>query len=162
MNMGQRSQALAEAFEKEIGELEAAVERCSDAQWKANCPGEEWSVGVTAQHIVGQFPLEFEYLTPLSQGKALPGYSWDDINGKNDKRAAGDANVSRQDVLSLLRSERTRIAGWLRGLDDGQLDNQQPLALADGASVSTQNLIEGGVLIDHVRGHTNNIKAALG
>lgn len=159
--MGQRSEALAKVFEQEMAELEAAIERCTDAQWKADCPGETWPVGVTAQHVVGQFPLEFEYLQPIAEGKGLPGYTWDDINSKNDNRAAGDGTKSRQDVLALLRSERTRVAAWLRGLSDEQLDSTQPLALADGASVSTQNLIEGGVLIDHVRGHTTNIKAAV-
>ena len=158
--MGQRSAALAEDFERAMGDLEATVDRCSDAQWNATVE-EGWTVGVAAQHVVGQFPLEFEYLTPISEGKALPAYSWDDINGKNDRRAAGDKSVSKADVLALLKSERTRISAWLRGLSDEDLDRKQPLALADGAEVSTQNLIEGGVLIDHVRGHTKNIQAAL-
>jgi hypothetical protein len=160
--MGQRSTALAEDFERAMTDLEGAVERCTDAQWNAACPGEEWTVGVTAQHVVGQFPLEFEYLTPISQGKALPSYSWDDINNKNDSRAEREKAVSRADVLKLLRAERTRIGAWLRGLSDEQLDNRQALGLADGAEVSTQNLIEGGVLIDHVRGHAKNIQGALG
>lgn len=160
--MGQRSNALADDFERAMGDLEAAVEKCSAAQWNAACPGEEWTVGVTAQHIVGQFPLEFEFLAPISEGKALPAYSWADINGKNDSRAEREKAVSQADVLALLRSERPRIAAWLRGLSDEQLDQKQSLALADGAEVSTQNLIEGGVLIDHVRGHTKNIQAAIG
>jgi hypothetical protein len=160
--MGQRSAALAEDFERAMSDLETTVEKCSDAQWSASVVEEGWSVGVAAQHVVGQFPLEFEYLAPISEGKALPAYSWEDINGKNDRRAASDKTVSKADVLALLKSERTRIGAWLRGLSDEQLDNKQPLALADGAEVSTQNLIEGGVLIDHVRGHTKNIQAALG
>ena len=160
--MGQRSAALAEDFERAMSDLESAVEKCTDAQWNAACPGEEWSIGVTAQHIVGQFPLEFEFLKPISEGKALPPYSWADVNSKNDSRAEREKAVTKADVLALLRSEKPRVAGWLRGLTDEQLDHKKPLALADGAEVSTQNLIEGGVLIDHVRGHTKNIQAALG
>ena len=51
-------------------------------------------------------------------------------------------------------------AAYLRGLSDDQLDRTGELALADGASVSTQQLIEGGVLIDHVRGHLQSMRAA--
>ena len=35
-----------------------------------------------------------------------------------------------------------------------------PTSEAGGAEVSTQQLIEGGVLIDHVRGHLKSIKEA--
>jgi len=159
--MGQRSAALAEDFERAMDDLAATIERCSDGQWQATVE-EGWTVAAAAQHIVGQFPLEFEYLEPAAAGKPLPGYTWDDINRKNDTRAAAERNIRKQDVLAKLEAERARVAQWLRGLRDEQLDHASALALADGASVTTQQLIEGGVLIDHVRAHTRSIQAVLG
>lgn len=59
-------------------------------------------------------------------------------------------------------SQRIRSGTTARSaLSDEQLDRTAPLALADGAGVSAQQLIEGGVLIEHVRGHLNSIRAAV-
>jgi hypothetical protein len=101
-----------------------------------------------------------EYITAAADGQPLPGYSWDDINKKNDNRAAMNAAVSKASVLDELRRGASSTAAYLRGLSDDQLDRTGELALADGASVSTQQLIEGGVLIDHVRGHLESMRAA--
>jgi hypothetical protein len=101
-----------------------------------------------------------EFLTAAAEGHPLPGYSWDDVNQKNDTRAAKEANVSKDEVLRTLREGSASVAKWLRGLDDAQLDNKGALGLANGAEVTTEQLIQGGVLIDHVRGHLKSIQAA--
>jgi hypothetical protein len=90
----------------------------------------------------------------------LPSYSWDDINAKNDSRAEKNTTVSKADVLRELRDGAASAAAYLRGLEDEQLDRTGELALAGGATVDTQALVEGGVLIDHVRGHLASIRAA--
>lgn len=65
-------------------------------------------------------------------------------------KASGPVNADA-DVEPALRQ---------RALSDEQLDRTGALPLADGASVSTQQLIEGGVLIGHVTGHLASIRAA--
>ena len=157
--MGQRTEALAAQFEDAVGEFANAIEGCSDEKWKATTE-EGWSVGTLAQHVAGQFPLEMEFITAAAEGKALPAYNWDDINGKNDGRAAKEANVTKAHVLQTLRDGAKSTAAYLRGLDDAQLDNKAALPLANNAEVSTEQLILGGVLIDHVRGHLKSIQAA--
>ena len=158
--MGTRATQLAEQFEQTVAELAATVEACSDEQWKAVCGAEGWTVAQTAQHVSGQFPLEMEFIRAGAEGRPLPGYTWDEINAKNDGRAARNSTVSRGDVLRELRDGAASTATYLRGLGDEQLDRAGQLGLADGASVSTQQLIEGGVLIDHVRGHLASIRSA--
>ena len=155
-----RSEDLAKQFEDAVDEFAKTVEACSDKQWGAVCNAEGWTVAQTAQHVSGQFPLEMEYITAIAEGKALPGYSWDDINGKNESRAAKNASVSQSYVVKELRTSAQSVAKYLRGLSDAQLDATAPLALADGATVTTQQLIEGGVLIDHVKGHLTSIRSA--
>jgi hypothetical protein len=159
--MGERSNALASDFEQAVAELVKTIERIPDDKWTAKGGPEGWTIAGLAQHVSGQFPLEMEYITAAAEGRPLPGYSWDDINGKNDGRAAANSAASKADVLRELREGAASAAAYVRGLSDEQLDRKSPLALAGGAEVSAQQLIEGGVLIDHVRGHMKSIESAL-
>ncbi len=158
--MGNRSDALAGQFEQAVADFAKAVEACSAAQWAAVCNAEGWTVAQTAQHVSGQFPLEMEFISAAAEGKPMPGYSWDDINGKNDNRAAKNASVTKADVVKELRDAAASTVAYVRGLSDEQLDRTGALLLADGALVSAQQLIEGGVLIAHVTGHLESIRSA--
>lgn len=158
--MGTRTAQLAGEFEQAIKEFEQAVDGCSDAQWKATCTGEGWTVAATAQHVAGQFPLEHEYISAAAEGRDAPAYSWDDINGKNERRAGDNTACSKADVIKTLRDGAGSMAGYIRGLSDEQLDRTLALPLAGGAAVSAEQLIKGGVLIEHVTGHLESIRAA--
>jgi len=159
--MGDRAEALASQFEQAVDEFANTIEQCSDEQWRATCGDEGWTVAQMAQHVAGQFyPLEHEYISAAAEGREMPSYSMDDINGMNDRRAAKFSAASKADVLDTLRGDGSKMAAYVRGLSDEQLDLARPLPLAGGAPVSTQQLIEGGVLIDHVKGHLKSIRAA--
>lgn len=157
--MGTRSDALATRFEEAVADFEKEVESCSDDKWRATCDGEGWSVAATAQHVAGQFPLEHEFISAAAERREMPGYTWDDINGKNERRAAANTSCSKADVVKLLRDGASSMASYIRGLSDEQLDRTGTLGLAGGSSVSTQQLIEGGVLIEHVTGHLQSMRA---
>ena len=158
--MGERAAALAQQFEQAVVDLAETIEKLPDERWSSARTAEGWTVAATAQHVSGQFPLEMEYITAAAEGRGAPGYSWDDINGKNDGRAAANTAATKADVLAEVRDSAASTAAYIRGLSDAQLDATIPLPLAGGADVSTQQLIEGGVLIDHVRGHMASIVAA--
>jgi len=159
--MGERSSALAVQFEQAIAELAETIQQVPADRWVSARTPEGWTVAATAQHVSGQFPLEMEYLSAAAEGRDLPSYTWDDINARNNSRAARNTAATKEDVLDELRGYATSTAAFLRGLSDGQLDRKSPLALAGGAEVSLQQLIEGGVLIDHVRTHLASIRAAV-
>jgi hypothetical protein len=160
--MATRGEQLADQFEQAVRELEKTIEQSSDEQWQKTCGAEGWTVAQTAQHVAGQFyAIESEYIFAAADGKPLPAYTWDDINAKNDGRAAKNAGATKQEVLDLLRSDGEKMARYVRGLSDEQLDRKSELALAGGATVTTQQLIEGGVLIDHVNSHLRSIRAAM-
>lgn len=158
--MGQRAEELAQRFEKAVAELAQAAEQCTDSQWQAICGAEQWTVAATVHHVGAQFPLELEYIKAAAEGAPQPQYTWDDINSLNDKRSAAHASVSKGDAISGLRSGAATMAAYVRGLSDAQLDATAPLKLADGAEVSTQQLIEGGVLISHAVDHLASIRSA--
>jgi hypothetical protein len=159
--MGQRSEDLARRFEQAVAAFEQTVQACPDDKWHGPCDG-GWTVAQMADHIAGQFPLEGEFFYAAAEGRDLPGHSWDEINKKNDDRAAAAQQITKDQVLKALRDSASPISGWIRGLSDEQLDRAAPLALADGAQVTTQRLLESGALIDHVGGgHLESIKKAI-
>ncbi len=158
--MGKRATELADQFEQAVSDFAKAVESCSDAEWASICNAEGWTVAQTAQHVSGQFPLEMEFITAAAEGKPMPAYTWADINAKNDGRAAKNVGATKADVVKELRGGAASTVAYLRALTDEQLDRTGVLGLADGASVSTQQLIEGGVLIAHVTGHLESIHTA--
>jgi hypothetical protein len=158
--MAKRAEALAERFDTAVDELAKTIDGLSDNQWGAICGDERWTVAATARHVGAQWPLEMEYLTAIADGKPLPTYTWDDINARNEQHAKEFSSCQKADAIKLLREKSGPISKWVRALSDEQLDRTAPLPLADGAVVSTQALIEGGVLIDHAVAHLASIKAA--
>lgn len=158
--MSKRSDELAERFEQALAELMDTVERCSEAQWRALCGEEQWTVAATAHHVGAQWPLEREYIVGAAERGKAPDYTWDDINQRNARHAQEFSAATKTDVLSLLREGGASMAAYVRGLSDEQLDRTVALPLADGAQVSTQQMIEGGVLIAHATEHLQSIRAA--
>lgn len=158
--MASRGEQLAQQFDEVVNEFIQVIESCPDERWNGAKGPEGWNVAATAQHVSGQFPLEMEYITAAAEGRELPPYTWDDINGKNDARAASNGAATKEQVLQELRELGQQARDYVAGLSDEQLDRKSKLALANGAEVTTQQLIEGGVLIDHVRAHTASIRAA--
>jgi hypothetical protein len=157
--MGERANKLADEFDRAVDDFAKCVEGCSSEKWQATTL-EGYTVAALAQHVSGQFPLEREYIVAAAEGKPMPSYTWYDINGKNDGRAAANTTVGKDAVIKELREGAASMGAYIRGLSDEQLDRTGALPLAGGAEVSTQQLIEGGVLIDHVRGHQKSIEAA--
>jgi hypothetical protein len=157
--MPSRAEALANQFEQAVNDFAKTIEQVPDDKWKSQGGPEGWTIAGVAQHVSGQFPLEMEYITAAAEGKQMPGYSWDDINGKNESRAQMNSAASKDDVLRELRDGASSTASYIRGLSDEQLDRKGALALAGGAEVTAEQLIQGGVLIDHVRGHMQSLQA---
>jgi len=158
--MSERSEKLATTFENAVAELIAEIEQCSADHWRAVCGDEKWSVAATARHVAAQWPLEREYLDAAVKGGPPPSHTWDEINAKNEQHAKEFNGANKAEVVALLRDGSPKIASWVRGLSDEQLDTTMPLPLADNATVSAQQLIEGGILIDHAHAHLKSIRAA--
>jgi len=157
--MGARASALADQFQQQIDELAKAIEQCPADKWGALCGEEQWTVAATAHHVAVQFPLEMEYLLACSTGTPMPSRTWDDINAWNGRHAQQFSAISKEEALKALRQNSAPVAAWVRALTDEQLDRTAPLPLADGANVSTEQLVLGGVLIDHARAHAASIRA---
>lgn len=160
--MSQRSSDLAARFEQALADFAEAVEACPEDKWNAVCEA-PWTTAQVAEHVAGQFPLESEFIFPAAEGRPQPSYSMDDVNSKNDARAAASKDMTKAAVLGTLREGGAKLADYIRALNDEQLDRTSSFTLAGGASVTTQQLIQSGVLIDHVAGgHLASIRAMAG
>jgi hypothetical protein len=159
--MGTRTEALAAQFEAAVADFAKTIEEVPDDKWSAVGGPEGWTIAGLAQHVSGQFPLEHEYIAAAAEGLEAPAYSWDDINGKNDSRAAKNSQASKADVLAELNAGAAQEAAYIRAMSEDQLDRKLKLPLAGGAEVTTEQLILGGVLIEHVTGHNQSVRSAL-
>ncbi len=108
--MPTRAESLAEQFEQAVAEFAQTIDQIPDNKWTAKGGPEGWTIAGVAQHVSGQFPLEMEYITAAAEGRPLPGYSWDDINAKNDGRAAANSSANKADVLRELRDSSASCA----------------------------------------------------
>jgi hypothetical protein len=158
--MTARSDALASQFEEALADLIATIEACPEAQWSALCGDERWTVAAAAQHVGAQFGIERELITGTAGLAPMPQVGWDEINATNEQRAQQFSACTREEAMKLLKQDGPKMAALVRGLTDEQLDRSVAFPLAGGASVTTQQIIEGGVLIDHVRAHLKSIRAA--
>ncbi len=159
--MSERAKELAQRFEAAVAEFAETVEKFTPAEWAAICDDEGWTVGQTAQHVSGQIPLEMEFITASAAARPMPQLTWDELNSKNEGRAERNRSATQGEVVKELRTNAASTAAYIRGLSDEQLDRTGKLSLADGASVSTEQLIEGPVLIAHVGAHLASIRLAV-
>src|SRR2546425_8152161 len=125
--MPSRAQSLADKLEQAVTELANTIERIPDEKWSAKGGPEGWTVAGVAKHVSGQFPLEMEYITAAAEGKSLPAYSWDDINGMNERRAEKNSAASKAEVLQELREGAASTAEYERGLSDEELERTAEL-----------------------------------
>ena len=158
--MSERGTALASAFENANNELIAAVEACTDEQWRRTCSEEGWSVGVTAHHVAGSHQPLAGFIQMIADGQQIPPVTMEMFDAANAQHAQEHANCTRAETLELLRTGGQAAAATVRGLTDEQLDRSQPMTFAGGQPWSAGDFIER-VLIGHPLQHGASIKAAL-
>ena len=157
--MSERARALADDFEQANGELARLIEELSDAQWVTRTEGEGWSVAVTARHIAGAHAFIAERIKAIAEGQPLPPMPPGGIDASNARDAERYADVTRDEVLSLLRTNGAEAAAVVRGLSDEQLDRQ--FTRPNGDTMTVVGMIQNA-LIGHPRAHGASIRAAAG
>src|SRR5262249_12625260 len=156
VNASPRAAALADHYEQVLRNLSKMIEDASVPQWGATCGDEGWTVAATAQHVGDQLPLEMEYLVAAAEGRPVPDYTCDEINDIGERRAQAQSSGTQAERLRLIRETGSSAPKFVRGPSDEELDRTASLPLGGGASVTTQQLIEGGVLIEQGTAHTES------
>lgn len=157
--MSERAQTLAQQFEQVNGEVIAAVEGCTEEQWRTPTAAESWPLGVVAHHIALGHEAVLGWVLAAAEGRDL-GVSRASIDEGNARHAQGADTYSHAETLDLLRRNGDSAARAVRALDDVQLDRAARV-ISDVPPLTAQQVVER-VLIRHARGHLASIQATLG
>ena len=158
-----RSAAYAAAFVAAQEEFIRLVESLSAEQWRrvgANFPArlndedEQRSVGVIAHHVALNTPWIMERIERMLEGRPLAQV---DIRASNAQHATEQADVSKEEVLRLLREQTAPIAAAVLAIPDDQLD--EPRDTPVGPMSAAQRLER--VLVGHITMHRGSILAAI-
>lgn len=158
--MSERQRLLADRFERANDALIAAAGRCTDAQWRALCRAEGWSVAVTAHHVADAYPLLWGLTQGLALGEPLPPVTLEMNQQYTAQHAAQHAACGKGETIDLLRHNGDAIARAIRELRDEQLDRSSPWTFGGGEVISVQRMIER-YIIDHIGEHLASINAAI-
>jgi len=145
---------------KEFADL---ISSLSEEQWhlvgknypnRINDEDERRSVGVIAHHVVANEEFIVDRIYLMLEGKPLPAMDFRDINARH---SANHAGATRDEVLSLLRTNEDRLTPRIRSIPDDALDvvHETPA----GPATIAQRLER--VLIGHMQMHRGSIEAAV-
>lgn len=158
-----RSARYAAEFEAAQDEFIRLVESLSPEQWRRpgrnypsrlNDEDEDRTVGVIAHHVAVSGPTIIERIQLMVAGRALPPA---DFRALNARHAAEQADVSKDDVLRLLKDTRGQIGAAVRAIPDDQLDQVRE---TPAGPMSVAQRLER-VLVGHIKAHQGSIEAAL-
>ena len=158
--MSQRAEELSTRIETFKGEVIAFVEGLSDEDSNAECSAEEWTARVTARHIgAGHFGI-FGMAQMILDGKELPQLTFDQINEMSEKDSREHSDATRDDALRALKDNGAKLADFVAGLSDEELDKKGSMP-AFGGEASVNQIIEF-VIFQSAQEHFDSIKKAVG
>jgi hypothetical protein len=158
-----RSARYATEFEAAQDEFIRLLESLSDAQWQArggnfpermNDEDEERTVGVIAHHVATSGPFIIERIQSMLAGRSMQRL---DFRAANARHAQEHADVTKDEVLRVLRQTRSPIADAVRAIPDDQLDQQRETPVGP---MSVAQRLER-VLIGHIKAHQGSIETAI-
>jgi uncharacterized damage-inducible protein DinB len=157
--VSERAQALADQFEQANNEAIAAVEGCSDEQWRRHVESENRSVGVVMHHVAIAHPVIAAWVKAAARGQDV-GVERGWFDQLNAQHAREQANCTKAETRDLLRRNGDAAACVVRDLDDAQLDSSA--TIITGMPPMTAQQVTERILIGHVRGHLSTIRTAIG
>jgi hypothetical protein len=158
-----RSSQLAEQFVAAHDVFIHLIESLTDTQW--HLPGKNFPkriddedegrpLGVIAHHVATNGDWIMQRIQTMLAGGPLSPVNMRAINSEH---ARTHANVTKDEVLRLLRASRGRIAEAVRALPDNQLDIQRD---TPAGPMSAAQRVER-VLVGHMQQHQGSIEAAI-
>ncbi len=135
----------------------AAVESCTDEQWRRPTAAEGWPVGVVAHHIAEVQQAFVRVLGALATGEPNPAtMSSAEVERNNARHARDQAAVGKAETLDALRTSGPELGRLLRGLDDEQV--QEVALVFDGNEITVAQVVELA-LVGHFGEHLDSIRA---
>jgi hypothetical protein len=155
-----RAENLADRLEKGARDLAALANTLTNAQWRTRIPRDGRTIGVIVHHVASVYPLEIELAQKVAAGQAITGVTKKDVDAMNARHAKENAEITKEDALTLLVRNSGVAAAAIRALSDADLAKDAPVSLYGGAPVSCQFLLEDHA-VRHSYHHLSLIAQAL-
>jgi DinB superfamily len=157
--MSERANGLADLFTTANDELIGIIQGASDAQLQVVCPGEQWSVLVTARHVSISYRVVGSWIRHVANGEDVVA-TRRQIDEGNALHAQEHAMTTREEVLTLLRENGMKAADIIRNLSDEQLATSAAMGPDNGNRLTALQVIRD-VLLAHIKEHVADIRAAM-
>lgn len=158
--MSARATQLAEQTDDAINQVIDFVETVPDDKWLTLCEPEQCTVAALANHIGISAVGVLNFLVkPVSQDQPLSPITPEQINAGNAENARKNANRSKAEVITELRTNGAVASSYVRGLSDEEL--QRSAVLFFSPEPVTADFIIENVLINHSLGHLESLRAAV-
>jgi hypothetical protein len=157
--MSERATELADLFTMANDELIGIIQQASDAQLQVVCPGEQWSVLVTARHVSVSYRVVGSWIRRVANGEDVP-TTRRQIDEGNALHAQEHALTTREEVLTLLRENGSKADDTIRNLSDEQLATSAIMGPDNGNRLTALQVIRD-VMLTHIRDHVTDIRAAI-
>ena len=156
-----RAEIKAADLRDKLQELEDLVESCSDEAWLSTNTAEGWPVCVLAHHITVHLGL-LDVAKAIAAGERPPqaDSTPEMLDFKNAERATVYASVSRDQVLHAIREYGPPAVQTLREMPDEDLDKSISMAIAGGATITVEQILDGPMLAN-MREHLDSLRGAL-
>jgi hypothetical protein len=151
--MGERTQALADRFQRAADEFVAAVAGIGDDDWGRVPADGTWSAGKNAEHTASGMVFHQRLVRATVDDQPMRGPS---ASGAPRPPDLPTASTPKPEVIEQLRSRTADGVALLRGLPDDALDKTaQPLR--DGSQPKLQAIIQD-MMIAHLAEHQATIQ----
>lgn len=157
--MAAKGEELATEFEKENASFIEFVGALTPEQWKAECPGEGWTVGVVAHHIADDHRFLGDLVNTIANGGTVPVLTADYINSLNAGHAERAADCTPEETIEVAREHGARAAEIFRSLSDEQLAHTAVMPVA-GGEVSAV-VVSEMIVIGHIGMHRSSIEEVI-
>lgn len=157
MSGSDRASELAARFEAAHGEVLAFAGGCSEQAWAALTEAEGWPVGVVLGHIAAGYGAFGRWMAGYAEGRPVT-ETREAVDAENARQAAAPP-PPREETMARLRERARETSAVIRGLSDDLLATSLPMALAGGAEISAERLVE--LLLRHTGRHLESCRAAV-
>ena len=149
----------ADQLERANDEAIAFAEGCTDEEWRAMVPHEEWPVCALIHHVAVSHPMLSGWVDSALAGEPIEG-GIEAINQANAEHAVEFAKVGVAETVELLRQNGAAAVTRLRRLQESDLAVTTPFGPAGGQPLSVEQFCKAA--IGHPLGHVAHAREALG
>ncbi len=145
----------ARAFEASVADLVDFVNSCSNEDWRKPVPIEERTVAVMTYHIAALMP---QMSTWFDVREEVPG-TVAEQDAANATEAEEHAEVTREEVLALIRANAPAVAAAMRAVTPEWMDSIVKFAPAGGLEFPVSRMVALNEV--HVSKHLAAVRAAI-